>query len=121
MIKGIGMDITQISRIEKLMTNPHFIERVLTDHEKILLDQKPKKSQWVAARFATKEAVAKAFGVGISKCPLNEVETIYDELGAPKIRLYDQAKQLMENIDGQHIHISITHEDDYAAAVAIIE
>ena len=121
MIKGIGTDIVEIQRIKKLMENDHAVKRILTVGEQQLYYAKSKQHEFLAGRFAAKEAVAKAFGVGISKCPLNEVEVLNDELGAPYVQLYGNAKALQSKMNVQKIYISISHEKEYAAAMAVLE
>ena len=121
MIKGIGTDIVEIWRIKNLMKNEHAVERILTAGEKELYDKKPKPHEFLAGRFAAKEAVSKAFGVGISKCPLNEVEILQNELGAPYVNLYGNAKALQDKMKAEKIFISISHEKEYAVAMAVLE
>ncbi|MEX1376475.1 MAG: holo-ACP synthase [Eubacteriales bacterium] len=121
MIKGIGTDIVEVRRIKKLMENEHAVERILTQGEKEIFDKKPKSHEFLAGRFAAKEAVAKAFGVGISKCPLNEVEILPDEMGAPYVNLYGNAKALQDKMQVEKIFISISHEKEYAVATVVLE
>ena len=121
MIKGIGTDIVEIARIKRLMENQHAIDRLLTDKEAELMGTKGKPYEFFAGRFAAKEAVSKAFGVGISKCPPNEVEVLNDDLGAPYVVLYDNAKKLQDKKNVNKIYISITHEKEYAVAMVVLE
>jgi len=121
MIIGIGIDIVEISRIKKLMENEHAIERLLTPGEMELMKKKAKPHEFFAGRFAAKEAISKAFGTGISKCPPNEVEILALESGEPYVNLYAHAKELFHNKNAVRILISITHEKEYAAATAILE
>lgn len=121
MIKGIGTDIVEIVRIKKLMKNQHAIDRLLTDKEADLMSSRAKPHEFFAGRFAAKEAVSKAFGVGISKCPPNEVEVLNDDLGAPYIVLYENAVKLKEKLKVEKIFISITHEKEYAIAMVVLE
>ncbi|MBN2879585.1 MAG: holo-ACP synthase [Clostridia bacterium] len=121
MIIGIGIDIVEISRIKKLMENEHAIERLLTPAEIELMKKKAKPHEFFAGRFAAKEAVSKAFGTGISKCPPNEVEILALESGEPYVNLQGHAKELYDNKNAARILISITHEKEYAAATAILE
>lgn len=121
MIKGIGTDIVEIARIKRLMKNQHAIDRLLTKKEAELMANRAKPHEFFAGRFAAKEAVSKAFGVGISKCPPNEVEVLNDDLGAPYVVLYDNAKKLQESKNATKIFISITHEKEYAVAMVVLE
>lgn len=121
MIKGIGTDIVEIARIKRLMKNQHAVDRLLTKSEADLMKTKAKPHEFFAGRFAAKEAVSKAFGVGISKCPPNEIEILNDDLGAPYVTLYNNAKALKEKIKADKIFISITHEKEYAVATVVLE
>lgn len=120
MIKGIGTDIVEIARIKRLMENQHAIDRLLTEKEAELMNTRAKPHEFFAGRFAAKEAVSKAFGVGISKCPPNEMEVLNDELGAPYVVLYNNAKALQEKLKVDKIFISITHEKEYAVAMVVL-
>lgn len=110
MIIGLGLDLVDIRRIEEAMRNPRFVFRVLTDKERAMC----RSVQCVAGRWAAKEAVAKAIGLALG---WQEVEILPDELGAPRVTITNP------NFDPGRlrIHVSITHERDHAAGVAILE
>ncbi|MFD1737675.1 holo-ACP synthase [Bacillus salitolerans] len=114
MIKGIGIDIIEISRIEKLLQNVKFTDRILTAKEKehfVALEGK-RKSEYVAGRFAAKEAFSKAMGTGIGKeLSFLDIEVSKDSLGKPYF-----SRPHMENV-----HLSISHSKEYAVAQVIIE
>ncbi len=121
MIRGIGTDIVEIDRIARLMDNQHFIERILTAEENELLTKQPIPAQWVAGRFAAKEAIAKALGVGLHRCPPNYVQVLYDENGAPTVELFGTAYRSMYDLGIKRIFLSISHEAHYAVAMAVAE
>jgi holo-[acyl-carrier protein] synthase len=110
MIVGLGLDLVDISRIELAMQNPRFIFRVLTDAERSMC----RTPHCVAGRWAAKEAIAKAIGLPLT---WQQVEVLPDETGAPKVKIdspdFDPVRLRM--------HVSITHERDHAAAVAVLE
>ncbi|HEO8420245.1 holo-ACP synthase [Niallia sp. FSL W8-0635] len=115
MIKGTGIDITEIERIETLVQRkPNFAKRILTDKE---LEKYQKlaghrKSEFLAGRFAAKEAFSKALGTGIgAKLSFLDIEIGYEEEGKPCI-----LKPF-----SQGVHLSITHSKQYAFAQVIIE
>ncbi|WP_100400711.1 holo-ACP synthase [Bacillus sp. FJAT-44742] len=115
MIKGIGIDIIELKRIERMLKNPKFLDRILTSREKELLDNvsPARKVEIAAGRFAGKEAYAKACGTGISKeTGFHDIEILPDEKGVPKITGKNQSERL---------HISISHSTEYAVAQVIIE
>ncbi len=118
MIKGIGTDIIEISRIEKTMENPRFLEKNFTVAENEYFQIKKLKAESVAASFATKEAFSKALGTGFSGFDLKDIEVLHNEKGAPYIKLYNKAKELCGK---GNIHISLSHSQHYATAVVVIE
>lgn len=118
MIKGIGTDIVEISRIEKSMNNPKFLEKNFTNSENEYFQSKNMKPQSVAASFAAKEAFSKALGTGFSGFSLKDIEVLHNEFGAPYIRLYNNAKGFCGN---DNVHLSLSHSHKYATAVVVIE
>ncbi|WP_456272671.1 holo-ACP synthase [Bacillus sp. AK031] len=115
MIKGIGLDIVEIKRIAELAERqPRFLERILTDRE---MDDcsslnGARKAEFVAGRFASKEAFAKARGTGIgSQLSFTDIEIRKDQLGKPFI-----ASPIEKGV-----HLTITHSREFAAAQVIIE
>ncbi|WP_462412653.1 holo-ACP synthase [Neobacillus sp. Marseille-QA0830] len=114
MIKGIGTDIIEISRVENLLQKqPKFAERVLTLNEKQKFDglSPNRQVEFLAGRFAAKEAYSKAAGTGIGK----ELSFLDIEIGtAPS------GKPFFIKPEGQ-AHLSISHSREYAVAHVIIE
>jgi len=92
------------------MANPRFVFRVLTDAERAMC----RTPQCVAGRWAAKEAIAKAVGLQLN---WQDVEVLPDELGAPRVSI-DHASFDPSRL---RIHVSITHERQHAAAVAVLE
>lgn len=117
MIKGIGIDLIELDRIRKsLEQGEQLIQRILTDKEKEAfyeLNSQKRKIEYLAGRFAAKEAFAKATGDGIGKLSFKDIEILKNEKGAPTITAlgYEHYK----------IFISITHTSDYAAVQVVIE
>ncbi|MGQ9454658.1 MAG: holo-ACP synthase [Armatimonadota bacterium] len=116
-ILGIGTDLVEIKRIEEVSKKTsRFCERVFTQNEIEHCSAKGKSCYAsLAARFAAKEAVAKAFGRPLR---WHDVEIITMPDGRPVIRLYGNARKLAENTT---VHISLTHSKNYACATAIVE
>ncbi|SDH81255.1 holo-[acyl-carrier-protein] synthase [Alteribacillus persepolensis] len=116
MIKGIGLDVVELDRIERLLhKSRRFEERVLTtsEREQLHMLKGKRKVEFAAGRYAAKEAFAKAAGTGISKeYGFQDIEVYNDSLGKPVIK----AKGLNSTV-----HISITHSHDFAAAQVIVE
>ncbi|MEI5994614.1 holo-ACP synthase [Candidatus Enterococcus mansonii] len=115
MIKGIGIDMVELSRIEKIILNKSsFVERVLTDKEYSLFEQLPHKRQveFLAGRFACKEAFSKAWGTGIGSLGLQDVEILKEDTGAPKVT---------KSPHNGTVFVSISHTDTFAVAQIILE
>ncbi|WP_188456847.1 holo-ACP synthase [Virgibacillus oceani] len=117
MIKGIGIDLIELNRIqEKIEHNERFIKRILTDKEQELyssLTGVMRKVEYLAGRFAAKEAFAKAAGTGIGKLSFQHIEILPNEQGAPRI--------IVQGFNDDNIFISITHSKEYAMAQVVIE
>lgn len=119
MIKGIGCDIIDISRIEKVMHNTRFIDKVYTQYEQACI--KSKSVHTAAGIWAAKEAVSKALGTGFAGFTVKDIEIQHDNNGKPFVILHDGAEIVSSNQCIKRIHISISHEDTYAMAFAIAE
>ncbi|MEL3972890.1 holo-ACP synthase [Rossellomorea oryzaecorticis] len=115
MIKGIGLDIVEIGRIQQLVERqPKLITRVLTANEQDhLASLSGRRSiEFIAGRFAAKEAFAKANGTGIGHVlSFQDIEISKDPYGKP----------FFSQPDGMNAHLSITHSREFAAAQVIIE
>jgi len=128
MIVGIGLDIVEIERLERILGQPHgprFIEKVLTERERERWAALParRRLEYVAGRFAAKEAVVKALGCGIGACVgFLDVEIVSGEDGRPVCRLSAAGWQRLGLQGDMHVvHVAITHERKLAAANAIVE
>lgn len=118
-----GTDIVEINRIEKAVKKtPSFTDRIYTAREQeYCMSRKAGRYSSLAARFAAKEAVAKALGTGMGdKASPSEIEILNDKLGKPYITLYGTALETYESIGGSDIDISLSHGRDYAVAFAVI-
>ncbi|NFD75674.1 holo-ACP synthase [Clostridium botulinum] len=123
MIYGIGTDITEIRRIEKAITrNKNFINKLFTKNEMDLWEKKNFKVEFIAGRFAAKEAISKALGTGIRDFNFKDIEIINNELGKPQVILKPKAEDIIRKISQSYkIHLSISHEKEYAIAYALLE
>ena len=121
MISGIGIDIVDISRIERIIKKPRFLERVFTESEQERFKTLDYLSQTVAGVFAAKEAVSKALGTGFSGFNTKDVEVLPDTDGTPRVILYNGAKQRFSYLGGAIMHVSISHERNHAIAMAVLE
>ncbi|MRX72093.1 holo-ACP synthase [Bacillus lacus] len=120
MISGIGMDIVEIGRIASLLERqPRFALRVLTPLELERFEglSERRRVEFLAGRFAVKEAFAKAKGSGIGhELSFLDIEVLNDKRGAPFLQYRGKKEQ-----EELKVHVSITHSRDYAAAQVILE
>lgn len=119
-IFGIGTDIVQQSRIQALFERfgERFIKRILSLEEQKLFHEFNQSCVFLAKRFAAKEAVSKALGIGIGKTlAFNEISVTNLPSGQPIVRLLGKAQPLSA---GKEIHISLSDEKEYALAFVII-
>jgi len=123
MIFGIGIDIIEVRRVEKLsQKSDKYVKKIFTQNEIDYCRKFKNGSQNFAGRFAVKEAFSKAMGTGISNgLKFNQIETVNDKLGKPEIVLYGRTKEIFDARNLRFSHVSIAHLKDYATAVVIIE
>lgn len=123
-IYGIGTDIVQCERINKLWTEHgiDFAQRILTEHElKVFADQKNNHVGFLAKRFAAKEAVAKALGTGFrDDVFITKIGIETDSKGKPIVKFYDKTKDYVATQNITDVHISISDESEYVVAFVII-
>lgn len=118
-MNNIGIDIVNIDRISKLSN--HAINRLFNKEEVRKannLNNKKVKNEFLAGRFAAKEALAKALGVGFTKLIPSEILVINLESGQPKIVLEGKTLETYRDIN---IQVSISHDYPCAVAVVMIE
>jgi holo-[acyl-carrier protein] synthase len=123
-ILGLGTDICDIARIEKLLGEKRddFLARVFTPTEVAYCDAKARPAIHFAARFAAKEAFMKAIGTGWAKgVGFAEIEVSNDDNGKPALKATGIAKQFLDNLGPTALWLSLSHTKDYAMAVVVIE
>ena len=122
-VLGVGVDIVSVSRIREMgeRQGKRFYERVYTEAERVYCSGFKDPSERYAARFAAKEAVAKAFTTGIGEY-LNwtSIGIVSGNRGQPLIELDDKGKALLDQVGGKSIAISLSHTADTAIAFAAI-
>lgn len=126
MIVGMGIDIIEIDRITTLLQRqPGFVDRVLTQREKMLVGEKSesRKAEFIAGRFAAKEAAAKALGTGIgASVGFQDMEILPSPSGKPQLLI---SQNILHAIFPHHhelrCHVSISHSRTYAIAQVIVE
>lgn len=123
MIIGTGVDIVEISRIRQAADKwkDKFLSRVFTEKELGYANSKKFACQHLAARFAAKEAVLKAFGdSSINNMEWKNIEIINNKDGKPMVRLNGEAKRMMAKRGVRDIIVSLSHTKNYAVANAIL-
>jgi holo-[acyl-carrier protein] synthase len=124
MISGLGTDIVRVSRIRAMIEQhgPDFIERVFSQSEQDEAAKRRDPAEYYAGRWALKEAMAKAMGCGIGeKCGWKDISTKNHENGRPEAILSGKALETATGLNVSCIHISISHEQEYACATVIME
>ncbi|MEN9355553.1 MAG: holo-[acyl-carrier-protein] synthase [Fibrobacterota bacterium] len=122
MIRGLGLDTVKVERFASL--SPQTLDRLFTSGERDWCEaaQGLVRLQRFAARFAAKEAVAKALGTGISGgITWQDISVVHDGHGKPEALVVGKARERMDELGITHVHLSLTHEREYASAVAILE
>lgn len=124
MILGIGIDLIEVGRIEASCEKfgERFIKRILLpgEIEYCLTHKRP--GPFLAARFAAKEAISKAFGTGIgAQLGWHDMEIRRRESGEPYVVLHDKGEELLKTRKAHHVLISLSHTEAHATAVAILE
>lgn len=121
MIYGIGTDIIEVSRIEKAVARHgrRFLERVFTPEE--LEYCRPEKHRYrrLAARFAAKEAVLKALGIGLRQVRWTDVRVRNGPLGKPEVELAGRLAEIASSRGVNRVMLSLSHGKDQAVAQAL--
>lgn len=119
----IGCDIVRISRIELSIAQDKFIERIFHDVERKYCEKKVKKSSSYAARFAAKEAFSKAIGTGLYNEGVGPKDIwIENETGGkPILYASDKINEKLKAMNVKSWDVSLSHHEDYAMAVVIVE
>lgn len=122
LIVGVGIDIIEISRIrDATEKNASFIEKIYTENEIEYLKSRNFRPEYLAGRFAAKEAISKALGTGIFQYSMKEIEIDRNVNGKPVVILRGKAKQIAQKFGDYKVHISISHSRENAVAYAILE
>jgi holo-[acyl-carrier protein] synthase len=124
MILGIGIDIIEVSRIKASLEKfgERFGQKILLPGEIAYCLSHTQPAPFVAARFAAKEAISKAFGTGIgSQLGWQDMEIARKESGEPYVILHGKGKELFESRRAKNLFVTISHTEAYAAVTAILE
>lgn len=124
MIIGIGVDIAETERFEKIWArfDRRIAQRILTENELIEFQRRNKPASYLATRFAAKEAAAKALGTGFG-CGVGykSIEINNDKNGKPLLKFLDTALQIADRKQVENVFVSLSDEKRYVVALVILE
>ena len=117
---GIGVDLCEVDRMRAaLERTPTLRGRLFTESEQAYCDRKKDPAERFAARFAAKEAVLKAMGLGVGACKWREIEVARAESGAPSVLLHGGAERLAKERGILGWRLTMTHTHRVAEAIAV--
>ena len=122
-VLGIGVDVVETARIQSSIDRfgDRFLRRVFTEAEIEYCHSMKYPARHLAARFAAKEAVSKAFGTGIGEnMGWKEIEVKRKATGEPYIRLHGAARLHADQLKVTEVFASLSHSDNYSVANAVV-
>ena len=122
MIRGLGLDLCDISRMEKLLETDAFLRRYFAPEEAVYIHSKgAMMAASLAGIYAAKEAFVKALGEGFRGIPLQDIVIGHTDKGAPCYVPLGQARQALDERGIASCHLSISHEQAMAVALCVME
>ncbi len=124
MIVGIGTDIVSVARMKKSLdrNGDKFSQRILHSSELLQLKTVTKSDQFLAKRFAVKEAASKALGTGFAEgVSWQDIYIEHDELGKPILCFSGKALTRAESLGVKQQHVTLSDEREYAVAFVVLE
>lgn len=119
-VVGVGTDLVDVERMRVVCERtPGVVTRVFTEAERTYATAARDPAQRLAARFAAKEAVLKALGVGLGAAPLTDIEVVRAASGAPAVVLHGRAAELACQLGVGRVVVSLTHTTHTAGATAM--
>jgi holo-[acyl-carrier protein] synthase len=120
---GLGTDIIEVERVRGVLERQgaRFLERVFTEEERAYCSSMAHPHKHYAARFAAKEAVSKCFSTGIGgELGWKSISIYHGPRHQPLVRLDDKGEVLLRHVGATHVHVSLSHTETVAMAVAAI-
>lgn len=124
MIYGIGADLVEVNRIEKIIQRwgERFTEKVYSRDEIDYCSHKAYPAIHYAARFAAKESFLKSLGIGLGMgVSLRDIEVINNARGGPELKMNERIQKILDTHGITSVHISLTHTREHAHAAVILE
>ena len=122
-VVGVGIDQIEVSRIRDSLEKhgDHFLKKIFSENEQSYCEDKSDPAPCLAARFAAKEAVAKAFGTGFGKeFGWLDSEIIHGDAGEPILSFNPRATELLKSKGAEKALVSLTHLEAVASAIVIL-
>ena len=120
---GTGIDLVECARVRRSVEKfgRRFLDRVFSSDEQNYAERQRHSCRCLAARFAAKEAFAKALGVGIgARLRWTDIEVRRRDTGEPYLQLTAAGESALRRRGGKRVHLSLTHTERYAAATVVI-
>lgn len=117
----VGVDLVSVARLRRLLDDhPRAADELFTPHELAYCGTKRNRVEHLAARFAAKEAVLKAFGSGLARrMSWSEVEIVNDGMGKPEVRLHGEVAAWARGRKVKSVDVSLSHTGGLAIAQAV--
>ena len=117
---GIGTDLVELGRFRRVVDRtPGILTRAFTEGERSYAERRRDPVERYAVRWAAKEAVMKALGVGVFDVPLRDIEVLRAESGEPSLHLHRKAAAIAEARGVREWRLTLTHTESLAQAVAV--
>lgn len=117
---GIGVDLVEVDRLRTtLARTPTLVDKLFTPGERTYAQSANDPTQRFAARFAAKEAVMKALGVGLGAVDWHDIEVVRNAEGAPELVITGRALELAADLGVQRWKLTMTHTATMAEAIAV--
>ena len=124
-ILGIGVDIVENSRIDKLLKNKLFIKRIFSNSEILIAKKLKDKKNYYSKRFAAKEAFAKSIGTGFrNNLNFKDISIVNDKMGKPSFIISEKIKKIIKKefkVSSFNFFLSISDEKKYSIAYVILQ
>lgn len=120
-LAGIGVDMLEIARMQRALDErPYFIRRLFTEDERMYCEHTARPAEHYAGRFAAREAVLKALGLGFGNgIGIGDVSVMRDDSGRPRVLLAGRAAEVAREQGVREVALSISHTHDVAVANAV--
>ncbi len=124
MIVGIGIDITEVGRLERAIARhpERLIQRVFTEREQRECETRHRPAMHYAARFAAKEAFLKAVGLGLrAGMRWRDISVVHAPNGKPSLEVTGCAAERMRELGADQALVSLTHTNEHACAIVLLQ